>query len=94
MGTRKNRLSEAVLTSTHNLCFKAKIRKNENPVNPSFTIYIKVGCKWVFVTRNCFHDGIETNMLIDSGVAASLISVEVYKNGQRNASSIGSGCSE
>ena len=27
MGTRKNRLGEAVLTSTHNLCFGAKIRK-------------------------------------------------------------------
>ena len=26
MGTRKNRLSEAVLKSTHNLCFKAKTR--------------------------------------------------------------------
>ena len=28
MGTCKNRLAEAVLTSTHNLCFGAKIRKN------------------------------------------------------------------
>ena len=27
VGTRLNRLSEVVLTSTHNLCFKAKIRK-------------------------------------------------------------------
>ena len=25
--TSKNHLNEAVLTSTHNLCFKAKIRK-------------------------------------------------------------------
>ena len=36
-------LSEAVLTSTHNLCFKAKLRKREmyTPVNPShkFTKY-------------------------------------------------------
>ena len=31
-------LSEAVLTSTHNLCFRAKIRKMNTPVNPSFTI--------------------------------------------------------
>ena len=36
--TRLNRLSEAVLTSTHNLCFGAKIRKTCTPVNPSFTI--------------------------------------------------------
>ena len=31
--------SEAVLTSTHNLCFRAKIRKIKyTPVNPSFTV--------------------------------------------------------
>ena len=29
---------EAVLTSTHNLCFGANIRKKYTPVNPSFTI--------------------------------------------------------
>ena len=29
---------EAVLTSTHNLCFGAKIRKKYTPINPSFTI--------------------------------------------------------
>ena len=32
-------LTEAVLTSTHNLCFRAKIRKKMyTPVNPSFSI--------------------------------------------------------
>ena len=55
MGTRKNRHSEAVLTSTHNLCFGAKIRKNVYPCKPQF-YYIKVGCKGVFVTRTCFRD--------------------------------------
>ena len=30
--------TEAVLTSTHNLCFRAKIRKKYTPANPSFTI--------------------------------------------------------
>ena len=35
----------AVLTSTHNLCFRAKItRKNVYPCKPQFQ-YIKVGCK-------------------------------------------------
>ena len=48
--------SEAVLTSTHNLCFEAKIRKNVYPCKPQF-YYIKVGCKGVFVTRTCFRDG-------------------------------------
>ena len=28
MGTRYNGLGEAVLTSTHNVCFESKIRKN------------------------------------------------------------------
>ena len=30
--------SEAVLTSTHNICFRAKNKKMNTPVNPSFTI--------------------------------------------------------
>ena len=39
VGTRLNRLGEAVLTSTHNLCFWAEIRKiMYTLVNPSFTI--------------------------------------------------------
>ena len=48
------RLSEAVLSSTHNLCFGAKIRKIY-PCKPQF-YYIKVGCKGVFVTRTYFRD--------------------------------------
>ena len=35
-----------VLTSTHNLCFRAKIRNNVYPCKPQFS-YIKVGCKVV-----------------------------------------------
>ena len=41
---------EAVLTSTHNLCFRAKIRKKCIPCKPHF-YYRKVGCKGVFITR-------------------------------------------
>ena len=38
-GYMLRRLIEAVLTSTHNLCFGAKMRKKMCiPVNPSFTI--------------------------------------------------------
>ena len=41
MGTRYNRFTEAVLTSNHDVCFRAKIRKNNGtPVHTSFTIYI------------------------------------------------------
>ena len=36
VGTRWNRLTEAVLTSTHNLCFRAKIRKNVYPCKSQF----------------------------------------------------------
>ena len=38
---------------THNLCFRAKIRKNVYPCKPQF-YYIKLGCKGVFVMRTCF----------------------------------------
>ena len=40
MGTRKNRLAEAVLTSTHNLCFGAKIRKIRIPLQTPVLLYI------------------------------------------------------
>ena len=58
VGTHSNRLIEAVLMSTHNLCFRAKIREKNNvyPCTPQF-YYIKVGCKGVFITRTRFHDG-------------------------------------
>ena len=36
--------------------FKSKNKNKMNtPVNPSF-YYIKVGCKGVFITQNCWHD--------------------------------------
>ena len=47
--------TEAVLTSIHNLFFRAKIRKNVYPCTPQF-FYIKVGCKGFFITRTCFRD--------------------------------------
>ena len=52
MCTRYNRLAEAVLTSTHNLCFGAKIRKIGIPQ----FCYIKVGFKGVYITRAYFRD--------------------------------------
>ena len=33
-----------------------KYEKNVFPCKPQF-YYIKVGCKGVFITRTCFHDG-------------------------------------
>ena len=46
---------EPVLTTTHNLCFRAKIKKNVYPCKPQF-YYTEVGCKGVYITRTCFHD--------------------------------------
>ena len=46
---------QALLTSTHNLCFRAKIRKNVHPCKPQF-YYIKVGFKGVNMIRTCTHD--------------------------------------
>ena len=44
MGTRQNRLGEAVLTTTHILCLEQKLKKNEYPCRPVFN-YIKVEWK-------------------------------------------------
>ena len=46
---------EAVLTSTHNLCFGAKIRNIGISRIPQF-FYIKVGFKGVYISRTCFPD--------------------------------------
>ena len=49
--------TEVILTSTHDLCFRAKTRKNVYPCKPHFD-YIKVGCEGVYITRTCYHDDI------------------------------------
>ena len=48
---------KAVLTSTHNLCFGAKIRKKVYPCIPQFC-YIKVGFEGVYISRTCFPDDV------------------------------------
>ena len=48
--------SEAVLTSTHNVCIRAKKkRNNEYHCKPQY-YYIKVGRKTVYITRMCNPD--------------------------------------
>ena len=42
MGTRKNRLAEAVLASTHNLCFEQKYEKNQIFFYLKFDIFMVV----------------------------------------------------
>ena len=48
--------------STHDLCFRAKIRKNEYPCKPYF-YYIKVGYKGVLITWSCYPD--DEHKLVD-----------------------------
>ena len=40
MGTRKNRLAEAVLTSTHNLCFAQEYEKYQNFLSENFPFMV------------------------------------------------------
>ena len=40
MGTRKNRLVEAVLTSTHNLCFEQKYEIYQNFLSENFSFLV------------------------------------------------------
>ena len=58
---------EPVQTSTHDLCFRAKIGKNEYPYKPQF-YNIKVGCKGVFITRTCYADAVskQNGQLVDN----------------------------
>ena len=48
-------VGEAVLTSTHNLCFGAKIRKIGIPL----FCYINLGYIGVYITWTCFPDGVK-----------------------------------
>ena len=67
-------LNEAVLTSIHNLCFGAKIRKYVYPCKPHF-FYIKVGFSGVFLSRTCFPDDYE-NMPMQYTEIFSAVKIE------------------
>ena len=47
---------EAVLTSTHNLCFGTKISKISIPLQTPVLLYIKVGYEGVYFSWTCFPD--------------------------------------
>ena len=40
MGTRQNRLADAILTSTHNLCFEQKYEKYQNFLSENFPFWL------------------------------------------------------
>ena len=58
MGTRENGLDEAVLTSTHNLCFGANISKIGMPLHTPVLLY-KRRVQGVIIARTCFLDVID-----------------------------------
>ena len=54
MGTRKNRLAEALLTSTLNLCFEQKYENYQNFSSENFILVVKFSIYWnrsVFVMK-------------------------------------------
>ena len=52
MATRKNRLAEAVLMSTHNLCFEQKYEKYQNFLSENFQfLEVKVS---IYLNRRVF----------------------------------------
>ena len=62
--------AEAVLTSTHNLCFGSKIRKIGIPLyTPVFII--KLGYKGVYITQTCFPDGMEYVFCLIAGFTSA-----------------------
>ena len=52
MGTRQNRLVEAVLTSTHNLCFERKYKKYKNVLFENFPFLVVK--KSIYLNRRVF----------------------------------------
>ena len=64
MGTSYNRLAEAVLMGTHNLCFGAKIRKICISLHYLVLLYKSGVFMGVFNTRTCFRDEINAGLTI------------------------------
>ena len=56
VGTRQNCFTKAVLTSTHDLCFIAKLENNVYPGKPRFS-NIKVGFRGFSLHGHAFNDG-------------------------------------
>ena len=52
MGTRKNRLAEVVLMSTHNLCFEQKYEKYQNYFSENFQFLVVTFS--VYLNRHVF----------------------------------------
>ena len=70
-----------LVTSTINLCFRAKIRKNDvYPCKPQFYL-IKKSCKGVYNKRTCLHDVPVSNYAIRT---PSLLHCSTAEDGLKN----------
>ena len=63
MGTRLNRLAEAVLTSTHNLCFEQKYEKYQNFYLKIFKFFLVVKFS-IYLNRCVFVLDIRENFAV------------------------------
>ena len=71
-----------LVTSTNNLCDRAKIRKMmyTYPCKPQF-YYIKIGCKGVYNTRTCLQDVSVSNYATRT---PSLLNCSAAEDGSKN----------
>ena len=65
MGTRYNRLSEAVLTCTHNLCFEQKYEKSKK-LSPKIVIFTAVKNHYMLHGRVFVMNDIDRNSVKQS----------------------------
>ena len=63
MGTRLNRLGEAVLTSTHNLCFEQKYEKDKKKLSENFHFFFG-GNISMYLNRHVFIMYFENRILL------------------------------
>ena len=66
MGTLYNRLGKAVLTCTHNLCFKQKLEKYQKFSNENFQISQLKKNMFITCFRNEKKVGININFMYES----------------------------
>ena len=68
MGTRKNRIDEAVLTSTHNLCFEQKHEKYQRFLSENFHfLVVKFS---VYLNRHVFVMHVAVNLCYNDSICS------------------------
>ena len=77
-------LAEAVLTSTHNLCFGAKIRKIGIPLQTPVFLY-KIGVEGVYLSCTCFPDGAFIYFDFARHVVARISTLYLWDIGKQNS---------